>query len=112
MSWPTRTQERRCRACTGPWLSLNPRPDHERWAEIAPFAARIAAAIDEVSAYWAGTAGDLTPVFADVGKVAAREEARAYREELREAWVASAVAGPRLANPVIETWPVTRLVSA
>jgi AcrR family transcriptional regulator len=84
------------RACTGHWLSLNPSPDHERWAGIEPFETRIAAAIDEVSAYWERTAGDLTPVFADVGKVAALDEARAYWEELTEAWVASAVGGNRL----------------
>ena len=83
------------RACTGHWLSLNPSPDHERWAEIAPFEARIAAAIDEVWAYWVRTAGDLTTVLADVGKVAALEEARTYWGEVTDAWVASALGGHR-----------------
>ena len=84
------------RACTGHWLSLNPLPDHARWAAIEPFEARIAAALDEVSAYWERTAGDLTPVFADVGKVAALEDARAYWAAQTEAWVASAVGAHRL----------------
>jgi AcrR family transcriptional regulator len=78
------------RACTGHWLSLNPSPDHARWAAIEPFEARIAAAIDEVFAYWERTAGDLTPVLADVGKVAALEDARAFWEEQTDTWVASA----------------------
>ena len=60
-----------------PLAALNPLPDHERWAAIEPFEARIEAAIDEVSAYWERTAGDLIPVLADVGKVEAMGEARA-----------------------------------
>ncbi len=84
------------RACTGHWLTLNPLPDHGRWEGIAPFEARIAAAIDEVSAYWERTAADLTPVFADVGKVAAMDEAVAFWAGLTEAWIASAVGDHRL----------------
>ncbi|MGE0026599.1 MAG: TetR/AcrR family transcriptional regulator [Thermoleophilia bacterium] len=84
------------RACTGHWLSLNPLPDHGRWTAIAPFEARVAAAIDEVSAYWERTSGDLTPVFADAGKVAAMDEARAFWDGLADAWVASAVGDHRL----------------
>ena len=84
------------RACTGHWLSLNPSPDHERWAEIAPFEARIAAAIDEVSAYWERTAGDLTPVFADVGKVAAMDEAITFWGGVNGEWIAAAVGDHRL----------------
>jgi AcrR family transcriptional regulator len=84
------------RACTGHWLSLNPLPDHERWASVEPFEARVETAIDEVSAYWERTAADLTPVFADAGKVAAMDEAVAFWEGLTDAWVASAVGGHHL----------------
>jgi AcrR family transcriptional regulator len=84
------------RACTGHWLSLNPLPEHERWAAIEPFEGRVEAAIDDVSAYWERTAGDLTPVLADVGKVAAMDEAVAFWAGLTDAWVASAVGGHRL----------------
>ena len=84
------------RACTGHWLSLNPLPDHARWAAIEPFEARIAAALDEVSAYFERTAGDLAAVLADVGKVAALEDARAFWGEQTEAWVVSAIGGHRL----------------
>ena len=83
------------RACTGHWLSLNPLPDHGRWAAIEPFEDRVEAALDEVSAYWERTAGDLTPVFADVGRVAAMEEAVAFWAGLTEAWTASAVGALR-----------------
>jgi hypothetical protein len=84
------------RACTGHWLSLNPLPDHGRWVAIEPFEDRVEVAIDEVSAYWERTADDLTPVLADVGKVAAMEEAVAFWAERTEAWIASAVGGHRL----------------
>jgi len=84
------------RACTAHWLALNPLPDHARWAAIEPFEARVAAAIDEVSAYWERTAADLTPVLADIGRVAAMDEARAFWDERTAAWVASAVGGHRL----------------
>jgi AcrR family transcriptional regulator len=84
------------RACTGHWLTLNPLPDHDRWTAIAPFEHRVAAAIDDVSAYWERTAGDLTPVFADIGKVAAMEEAVTFWRTLTEAWIASAIGTHRL----------------
>jgi AcrR family transcriptional regulator len=84
------------RACTGHWMSLNPLPDHERWAAIEPFEDRVETAIDEVSAYWERTADDLTPVLADVGKVAAMDEAAAFWAGLTDAWIASAVGGHRL----------------
>jgi AcrR family transcriptional regulator len=84
------------RACTGHWMSLNPLPDHERWAAVEPFEDRVETAIDEVSAYWERTADDLTPVLADVGKVAAMDEAAAFWAGLTDAWIASAVGGHRL----------------
>lgn len=84
------------RACTGHWLSLNPLPDHGRWAAIEPFEDRVEAAIGDVSAYWERTAGDLTPVFADVGKVAAMEEAVAFWAGLTGEWIASAIGAHRL----------------
>jgi AcrR family transcriptional regulator len=84
------------RACTGHWLSLNPLPDHGRWAAVEPFEARVEAAIDDVSAYWERTAGDLTPVFADVGKVAAMDEAVTFWAGLTGEWIAAAIGGHRL----------------
>lgn len=83
-------------ACFGHWLERNPLPAHGRWAEIEPFDARVAAAIGDVHAYWARTAGDLMPVFADVGKVAAMEDAMAFWNGLTGEWVASAVGGHHL----------------
>jgi AcrR family transcriptional regulator len=84
------------RACTGHWLSLNPLPDHERWAGIEPFEARVAAAIEEVSSYWERTAADLTPVLADAGRVAAMDEAMTFWAGMTDAWIASAIGDRRL----------------
>jgi AcrR family transcriptional regulator len=84
------------RACTGHWLSLNPLPDHERWAAVAPFDDRLEVAIDDVYAYWERTSGDLVTVLADVGRVEAMGEAVAFWQERTGAWVDAAVGDHRL----------------
>ena len=84
------------RACTGHWLSLNPLPDPGRWAAIGPFEDRVEAAIDDVSAFWERTAEELTPVFADVGKVAAMDEAITFWGGVNGEWIAAAVGDHRL----------------
>ena len=83
------------RACFGLWLERNPFPDHERWAAIEPFAARVEAAIGDVHAYWARTAGDLAPIFADAARVEAMTEARAFWDDRVAGWVAAAIGGER-----------------
>jgi AcrR family transcriptional regulator len=84
------------RACTAHWFALNPVPDHERWAAIAPFDDRLEAAIDDVYAYWERTAGDLVAVMADVGRVAAMDEALAFWRERFETWVDAVIGDQRL----------------
>ena len=84
------------RACTGHWLERNPLPDHERWAAIEPFEARVEAVIEEVSAYWEGTRDELVPVLADIRRVEAMAEARAFWTERLAAWTAAAIGGERL----------------
>lgn len=81
------------RACTAHWFARNPLPDHERWEGIAPFEARVEAAIGDVHDYWERTADDLAPIMADVGRVDAMDEAVSFWRERMAAWVAAVVAG-------------------
>lgn len=84
------------RACSAHWLGLNPLPDHERWAGIGSFEARVRAAIRDVHGYWERTADDLGPIMADAGRVDAMNEAVARWEQRTAAWVAAAIGDHRL----------------
>lgn len=100
-------------ACSAHWVAQHPRPDLERWREVADPAARLRVGLTELYAFFAGTETMWSNILRDAPLVSPLQPAatgiRAYLAAagaiLREGWPESPLLGAVLGHAVqLATW--------